>query len=130
MSAVTTDDRRSDPADPPPTDPFAAVVARARRILEYGPKEDDYLAIPAQSRADMDWVIADIKARNGFVVNDADRLWMYVNQALHDLYGGKEIITFRTDRGVVVLAGNSDEVTALATAVPPAIRSGTVIEHP
>ncbi|MBX9583123.1 MAG: hypothetical protein K2X87_22680 [Gemmataceae bacterium] len=130
MSTATTDDRRSEPADPPPADPLAAVVARARRILEHGPKDDDYLPIPDQSRQDMDWHIAEIKARDGFVVNDADRLWLDANQALYDLYGGKYIATLRTDRGVVVLAVGGDEVSAIYAALPPAARPGLVTEHP
>jgi hypothetical protein len=129
MSTVTSEDRRSDSADPPPG-PFADLIARARRILEHGPKDDDYLPIPDQSRQDMDWHIAEIKARDGFVVNDTDRLWMYVNQALHDLYGGRDVITLRTDRGVVVLAAGPDEVNALLDAVPPDGRNGTVLEYP
>lgn len=128
MSTVTTDDRRAAPADPP-AGPFADLIARARRILEYGPKDDDYLPIPDQAREAVDrhvaWHLAD-----GFVVSPTVRLRMIIDQALHDRYGGDIVSTLRTDRGVVVLAVGIDEVSFITDAIPPAERSGVVPEHP
>lgn len=122
------------PTDPPADDPRAAhlraVVARALRIFADGPRDDDYVPIPDRSREDVDRHIAGIKARDGFVVNDADRLQMYIEQALHDLYRGQVISTRRTDRGVVVLAVGWDEVRAVSRAEPPDSRFRAVIENP
>lgn len=131
MSTVTTDDRRAEPTDPtdPPAGPFADLIARARRILECGPKDDDYLAIPDQSREDVDRHIAGHRA-NGIEVEPATRLRMLIDQALFDLYKGSDILAHRTDRGVVVVAAGSDEVSAVIRAVPLGGPVRVVLEYP
>lgn len=131
MSTVTTDGRRAEPTDPsdPPAGPFADLIARAKRILKYGPKDDDYLVIPDQAREDVDRHIAGHRA-NGIEVDPATRLRMLIDQALYDLHGGDIVITRRTDRGVVVLAAGGDEASAVIRAIPPADMVETLIEHP
>lgn len=132
LTADVPDDRPADPvlAEDARAAHLRAVVARALRIFADGPRDDDYVPIPDRSRADMDWHIAGIKERTGFVVNDADRRRMYNNQALHDLYGGRYIATLWTDRGVVVLGVGGDEVSAIYAAAPPSALTAFSTDRP
>lgn len=128
MATATTGDEVR-PAEPAPA-ARPDLVARAKRILEFGPKDDDFLVIPDETREAIDREVERLRAEDGFEVDPATRIGMLVDQALYDLHKGSIIISLRTDRGVVVLAAGGDEASALIRAVPPDGRNGTVVEWP
>ncbi len=107
-----------------PTAPGETVVTRAERILSGDIRPDDYLNVPPEVISWVDQHLAQFGT-----VPPQTRQWMIDNNTLHHYFPDREVICWRTGKGVVVLAHGA-EVDAVLNALTPEQRSKVTTEYP
>lgn len=115
---------------PPPAEPAEAPLARALRILSGDIRPDDYLAVPPEVQADHDREMNRLLVEEGIDVAPATRRDILAYNTLRHYFAGQEILRRVTEHGVLVLAADSDEVSAFHRAVPPEQWKFVTLDYP
>jgi len=102
-----------------------AVVARWERILGGHIEPGDYLTLPPDALARVEWEFAYVESlRPGARVEGDERRDILRSRALSYHYGGKLVATLYRPEGVIVLADGVSEIGALYRAVKGERRVG------
>jgi hypothetical protein len=121
----TPDQQRPIPVNGTPRD--ESVMDRAKRILGGDIRPDDYLTLPTDAAAKVEWEFATaLQLRPGAVLTETEKLRIRQNRALEYHYGGRWVEALRTPEGVIALATGED--IGLIDTLPSELRRGVVSE--
>jgi hypothetical protein len=115
------------PLDANGTPAGESVVERARRILGGDIRPDDYLTLPPDAAAKVEWEFEmALQLRPGAVLTETEKHRIRQNRALEYHYGGRWVEVLRTPDGVIALATSED--IGLIDTLPDELRRGVVSE--
>jgi hypothetical protein len=99
------------------------ILERATRILGGDIRPDDYLTLPPDAAAKVEWEFQTALAmRPGGILTDAEKHRIWQDRALSYHYGWRWVATLRTPDGVIALWVVS-ESTDLAHRLPDELQS-------
>lgn len=108
-----------------------SVVDRAKRILGGDIRPDDYLALPAEAAAKVEWEFEmALQQRPGAVLTETEKLRIRQNRALEFHYGGRWVLTLRKPEGVIAFGSGEEAITRLSRDVPEEFQSFMRFEYP
>lgn len=95
-----------------------SVVERATRILRGDIRPGDYLTLPPEAAAKVEWEFEMAQQlRPGAVLTETEKHRIRQTRALEYHFGGRWVITLRTADGVIALGSGEDAISRLSREI-------------